>query len=341
MQEHIERTKTQFDADFQTVTSTKELEALKIAFLGKKGHLQKLMEGLRAVPREMKPQMGKYVNDLKVFIESRIAEKATLLAQQEESEKLAGEKIDITLPGRRGPLSSRHPVAAMIDQMVDIFVEMGFSVQSGPEIETDYYNFEGLNFPPDHPARDMQDTIYIEPNILMRTQTTAFQLRVMESAKPPLRVICPGKCYRNESISARSHVFFHQVDVMYVAENVSLQDLSATISTFIQKLFGREMALRFRPSYFPFVEPGVEVDMQCLLCEGKGCPICKHSGWLEILGAGMVHPNVFVNAGLDPEKYTGYAAGIGVERLLMLRHGIHDIRLLFENDMRFLSQFPA
>jgi len=341
MQEHIERIKTKFASDLQTVASVKDIEVLKIEYLGKKGHLQQLMEALRTVPREKKPEMGKLVNDLKVALEGKIAEKETCLASAEESIKLAGEKIDITLPGRGGHISSRHPVAAMLDEMIDIFIEMGFSVQSAPEIETDYYNFEGLNFPPDHPARDMQDTIYIEPNILMRTQTTAFQLRVLESAKPPLRVICPGKCYRNESISARSHVFFHQIDVLYVAEKVSLQDFYATISTFIEKLFGKEMNVRFRPSYFPFVEPGVEVDMSCLLCGGKGCPICKHSGWLEIMGAGMVHPQVFVNAGLDPEKYTGYAAGIGVERLLMLRYGIDDIRILFENDMRFLSQFPT
>jgi phenylalanyl-tRNA synthetase alpha chain len=337
----IEEIKKQFEAELGIVASLKEIEELKLKYLGKKGLVQAQMQHLRNVPPEQKPEFGKIVNDLKVYVEGTIATSEGYFHEKEELAKLSQEVIDTSAPGRKKNLGSKHPVTAMIDEIVDIFISMWFSVVDAPEIETDYYNFEVLNFAPDHPARDMQDTFYIEPGVLLRTHATTFQGRLLESEKPPLRVICPGRVYRNETISTRSHVFFHQVDGMYIAEKVSFQDLISTMSEFIQKLFHKEVAVRFRPSYFPFVEPGCEVDVACLVCEGKGCPICKHSGWLEILGAGMIHPQVLRNCGLDPEKYTGYAWGLGVERLILLRYGITDIRLFAENDMRFLSQFPV
>ena len=229
----------------------------------------------------------------------------------------------------------------MLDEITDIFVSMGFTVALGPEIETEYYNFDVLNISPDHPARDMQDTFYVAPGMVLRTHTSNVQGRVMENTNPPIRIICPGRVFRNETIDASHHVFFHQVEGLYVDVGVSLQDLLSLLSDFVRKLFKKHVEVRLRPSYFPFVEPGVELDMSCLLCEGKGCATCKHTGWIEVLGAGMVHPQVLRNVGLDPEKYTGYAWGLGVERMVALRSGIRDIRLFAENDMRFLSQFYA
>jgi phenylalanyl-tRNA synthetase alpha chain len=229
----------------------------------------------------------------------------------------------------------------VMDEMIDILVSMGFSVQYGPDVDTEWYNFEALNFPPDHPARDMQDTFYIAPNVLLRTHTSNTQVRVMEAHKPPIRVMMPGRVYRNEAITARSHVFFHQVEGLYIDKGVTFADLMATMHEFIGKLFNADVETRFRPSYFPFVEPGMEVDLRCLSCKGTGCNLCKHTGWLEIAGAGMVHPEVLKNGAIDPEEYTGYAWGMGVERLAMLKHGIKDIRLFTENDLRFVKQFSA
>jgi phenylalanyl-tRNA synthetase alpha chain len=337
----IDQIHSQFESDLQKANSFKELEDLRVKYLGKKGPVQNQMLQLREVAPEQKREFGKLVNDLKVDIEKKLTEAETVFREKEETARLACENIDVTLPGRRKNFGSKHIITQVIDEMVDIFISMGFSVQTAPEIETDYYNFEVLNFTPDHPARDMQDTFYVAPGVLLRTQTTNFQGRLMEKVKPPIRAICPGRVYRNESISARSHVFFHQLDGLYVAEKVSFQDLIATISEFIKKLFKRDMRVRYRPSFFPFVEPGTEVDIGCLVCNGSGCPICKYTGWLEILGAGMVHPQVLRNVGLDPEKYSGYAWGMGVERMILARYGIKDIRLFAENDMRFLSQFPA
>ena len=341
MKEIIDEIRKIFDTEVAACKSVKEIEELKIKYLGKKGQVQAQMQHLRNVAPADKPEFGKLVNDLKVYVEALLERTELFFYEKEESSKLSCENIDTTLPGRQKMLASKHPISAMIDEIVDIFISMGFSVVESPEIETDYYNFEVLNFSPDHPARDMQDTFYIEPNVLLRTHATTFQGRLLETMKPPLRVICPGRVYRNETISIRSHVFFHQVDGLYVAENVSYQDLISTMSEFIRKLFHKDISLRIRPSYFPFVEPGCEIDMACLVCEGKGCALCKNSGWLEILGAGMIHPQVFRNCGLDPEKYSGYAWGLGVERLILLRYGITDIRLFAENDMRFLAQFPS
>ena len=238
-------------------------------------------------------------------------------------------------------MGRKHPLTQAMDQIISILSGLGFSVQYGPDVDTDYYNFEVLNFPPDHPARDMQDTFYITPHVLLRTHTSNIQARVMEVNKPPIRIIAPGKVYRNETITARSHVFFHQVEAVYIDKNVTFGDLFATLDDFLSKLFKQDIGTRYRPSYFPFVEPGVEVDISCLVCQGKGCNLCKHSGWVEIAGAGMIHPEVLRNGGIDAEQYTGFAWGMGLERLVMMLRGIQDIRLFTENDLRFLNQFTA
>lgn len=335
----ISQLKKSFTEELSHAKSTRQLEELKVSFLGKKGKIASLMSELRNASPEEKPLLGKLINDLKEEIEA-LLESAFAAAQGEELEKaLEGEKIDISLPGRRRYLGRKHPLSQVMDQVLSILSEMGFSVQTGPDIELDYYNFEGLNYPPDHPARDMQDTFYLSEKYLLRSHTSNVQLRAMESHTPPIRIVAPGNVYRNETVSARSHVFFHQVEGLYVDQNVSLADLLATLKEFWSKLFSKEVEMRFRPSFFPFVEPGIEVDLACISCAKKGCRLCKQSGYLEVAGAGMVHPQVLKNGGIDPEVYTGYAWGMGIERIAMLLFGIDDIRLFFENDLRFLEQF--
>lgn len=339
MHTSIQAIRDEFIADLKRVTTTDEIEALKVKYLGKKGPIQNLMKFLKDVPPEQRPAFGKEVNDLKEEVSLQIADQEADLVAKEEVLQLKREKIDISLPGRKRPLGRKHVITQALDTIVDILMGMGFSVQYGPDIDTDYYNFEALNFSSDHPARDMQDTFYITPQVLLRTHTSNVQVRVMEAHQPPIRIITPGKAYRNETITARSHVFFHQVEGLYIDKDVTFADLLATMQEFFQKLFQREIETRYRPSYFPFVEPGLEVDIRCLSCEGKGCPLCKHTGWLEVAGAGMVHPEVLKNGGIDPEIYTGYAWGMGVERMVLLKHGVKDIRLFTENDLRFLEQF--
>lgn len=331
----------QFADEIANVLFSKELEALKVKYLGKKGPLQDLMKELKTLPPEQRPEIGKCINDLKEEITEQLLSKQQKLIIQEELSQLEQEQIDITLPGRKQFQGRKHIITKVLDEVLDILIEMGFSVQYGPDVDNDYYNFEALNFPPDHPARDMQDTFYIAPNVLLRTQTSNVQPRVMEMTSPPIRIISPGKAYRNESITARSHVFFHQVEVLYINKGVSFADLFATLDTFLKKLFGETVNIRYRPSYFPFVEPGLEVDISCLACKGEGCYLCKYMEWLEILGAGMVHPEVLSMGGIDPEVYSGYAWGMGIERLAMLKYGVNDIRLFTENDLRFLSQFST
>ncbi len=335
----MEQIRQQFEHDIISCGSLKDIEQLKIKYLGKKGLVQGLMGELKTLSPEEKKAFGARVNDLKCFIEASLESQSALLSEKEIEKQIANETVDITLPGRSLKVGSKHPISKAIEEIVGVFQDLGFSVQLGPEVDTDYYNFDVLNFPADHPAKDMQDTFYIDPGVLLRTHTTTVQGRVMERTKPPIRFVCPGKVYRNESVSARSHVFFHQVDGVYVDEGVSMQDLMWTLSEFVRRLFKKDVKMRFRPSYFPFVEPGVELDIECLICQGHKCPVCKHSGWLEILGAGMVHPHVLQNVGIDPEKYTGFAWGMGVDRTIMLLHGIKDIRLFAENDLRFLRQF--
>jgi phenylalanyl-tRNA synthetase alpha chain len=331
----------QFEQEIARAVSSKEIEEIKVRYLGKKGLVSQQLLALRDVPANEKPLLGKLVNECKENIEQRILSCLTYAQNREEQERLAGEALDVTLPGRRAFLGSKHPLTAICDEILDIVVSMGFSIQLAPEIDSEYYNFDLLNIAEDHPARDMQDTFYLAPGVVLRTHTSNVQGRFMESMVPPLRIVSPGRCFRNESISARHHVFFHQIEGLYVDEQVSMQDLLFTLDDLLKKIFNKAIEVRFRPSYFPFVEPGIEADIACHFCAAKGCPVCKYTGWLEVLGAGMVHPQVFRNAGLDAEKYTGFAWGMGIERIAMLRYGIDDLRLFAENDLRFLSQFPA
>jgi len=341
MQPTIETLRQEFKTELSLAKSTANLEVVKVKYLGKKSPIQNLMRALKDVPQEQRPECGKWINDLKEEISASIETSQQQLIASEETLQLQNEKIDITLPGRRRFSGRKHIITQTMDEMIDILMGMGFSVQYGPDIESDYYNFEALNFAPDHPARDMQDTFYITSNMLLRTHTSNIQARVMESQKPPIRIIAPGKVYRNETITARSHVFFHQIELFYVDKDVAFSDLMATMHEFLKKLFKKEVETRYRPSYFPFVEPGMEVDLRCLSCEGSGCQLCKHTGWLEIAGAGMIHPEVLKNGDIDPEVYSGFAWGMGVERVILLRRGVNDIRQFTENDMRFLEQFSG
>jgi phenylalanyl-tRNA synthetase alpha chain len=339
MQSTIETLRQEFKTELSLIASTINLEILKVKYLGKKSPIQNLMRTLREVSPEERPECGKLINDLKEEISASIEASQNEFILKEEALQLQSEKIDITLPGRSRFPGRKHIITQTMDEMIDILAGMGFSVQYGPDIESDYYNFEALNFALDHPARDMQDTFYITPNMLLRTHTSNIQVRVMESQKPPIRIIAPGKVYRNETITARSHVFFHQIELFYVDKNVTFADLIATMDEFLKKFFNKEIETRYRPSYFPFVEPGMEVDLKCLSCGGCGCYLCKQSGWLEIAGAGMIHPEVLKNGDIDPEVYSGFAWGMGVERVILLGRGVDDIRQFTENDYRFLQQF--
>jgi phenylalanyl-tRNA synthetase alpha chain len=332
----------QFEHALLSCLTTEDVEALRLRYLGKKGIVSDLLRRFKDVPPEEKKTYGEKVNALKGYVENKLEQVSADFSKKEMAWQMQQEAIDVTLPGRSRSLGAMHPLMSTIDEIVQIMKDLGFSIQVGPQIETEYYNFELLNFPVDHPAKDMQDTFYIEPGVLLRTHTSPVQGRIMEKAIPPIRIACPGRVFRNEDVSARSHAFFHQVEALYIDKDVSMQDLFWTFREFVRRLFGRDdLQVRFRPSYFPFVEPGTECDATCLICNGKGCVLCKGSGWLEICGAGMVHPQVLRNVGIDPEKYQGYAWGLGVERLVMLRRAIKDIRLFSENDLRFLNQFHA
>jgi len=340
VKDKIQELKKQFQDDLMTHQTPAELEQLRVKYLGRKSPIQDLMKHLRDVSNEERPLVGKEINELKTFVSELLQdriEKASFVAMQMQ---LSSEKVDVTLPGERSSLGKKHPVLQTLEKAINILKDMGFSVQYSPEIESEFYNYGGLNYPEDHPARDMQDTFYIDKETLLRSHTTNIQQRLFETHEPPIRVISPGKCYRNETISTRSHVFFFQIDAIYVDTNVTFGDLLSTKEEFYSKYFNQKIELRVRPSYFPFVEPGMEVDISCTNCGGKGCKLCKQTGWLEVAGAGMVHPEVLKTGGLDPEKYSGFAWGGGIERLCMLEHGISDIRLFTENNMRFLRQFP-
>ncbi len=339
LEETITAIRSDAEQDLCLCTQAKEVDALKVKYLGKKGRVQGLMPLLKDLPNEQRPQLGKLINDLKATLEEQFSFAIERFASAELNARLETEWVDVTLPGRRRFLGREHVIVKMLDEALEILSGMGFSVQYGPDIESDFYNFEALNFPKDHPARDMHDTFYISGDMLLRTHTSNTQVRVMESCSPPIRMVAPGKSYRNEDVSARSHVLFHQVEGLYIDKNVTFADLLATLEEFFVKLLDQEIKMRYRPSYFPFVEPGVEIDISCIMCEQKGCSVCKQTGWLEVAGAGMVHPEVMKSGGLDPEEYLGYAWGFGIERLAMLRYRIPDIRLFQENNLRFLQQF--
>jgi phenylalanyl-tRNA synthetase alpha chain len=326
--------------ELQEAASSKDLENIKVKYLGKKGPIQQLMMELKNCASEERPHFGKLINDLKEELVSHCDHSLSRLKSQELDSQLQNEWIDVGLPPRTPYLGAVHPINQMLERIVDILAGMGFAVRLGPDVESDYYNFGGLNFAPDHPARDMQDTFYLAPDLLLRTHTSNVQVHALEEFAPPIRMVAPGRTFRNEDISSRSHVFFHQIEGFYVDKNVTFADLLSTMDEFLSKLLGEKAQTRFRPSYFPFVEPGMEVDVRCTACKGAGCRMCKHTGWLEICGTGMIHPNVLRKGNIDPEVYSGYAWGMGIERLAMLEMNIHDIRLFTENDIRFLSQFP-
>ncbi|MGE5497523.1 MAG: phenylalanine--tRNA ligase subunit alpha [Syntrophothermus sp.] len=336
MTQTISETGNNFSQEISAVTDLKQLEELRLKYLSRKGIIATLFEDLKLVPKEEKPAVGKSLNELRNSVQSQFDE----LKEKLETASSAGKKsIDLSLPGRLHSVGSRHILIQTLDEIKSIFKSMGFSVSEGPELESDYNNFGALNFAPDHPARDMQDTFFVNKNYLLRTHTSPVQIRVMTGQNPPVRTIMPGKVYRNEAISARSYCLFHQVEGLYVDKGVTFAELKGTLVSFARQFYGSSLKYRFRPSFFPFTEPSAEMDITCYICGGKGCRMCKGSGWLEILGCGMVDPNVFKEVGYDPEVYTGYAFGMGIERIAILKYDIPDIRLYFENDLRFLKQF--
>ena len=332
----IEQIKNNFVESINEVNLLSELEHLRITYLGRNGIITKLFDQLKTVSNEDKPAFGKLLNNLRSETTELFNQKKSVL-ESGQSDNFSD--IDLTLPGKTIKLGSRHILSQTMFEIKSIFKGLGFSVYDGPELESDYYNFEALNFPADHPARDMQDTFFVSEQFVLRTHTTPVQIRIMEKEQPPIRAIMPGRVYRNEAISARSYCIFHQVDGIYVDTDVSFAELKGTLVSFAKQFYGEELKYRFRPSFFPFTEPSAEMDITCYICNGKGCRVCKHTGWLEILGCGMVDPNVFNYVNYDSEKYTGYAFGMGIERIAMLKYGIDDIRIFFENDLRFLKQF--
>jgi phenylalanyl-tRNA synthetase alpha chain len=325
----------------QTEAKTADaVEAFRIEWLGTKGQVKNLMAEMKNVANEKKKEFGQLLNAFKVMAEEKYE---ALKQTTDNGQQTAGNAFDWTLPGDPLPLGSRHPISLVRNQIVSIFKRLGFAVAEGPEIEDDWHNFGALNLPEDHPARDMQDTFYVSQNPawVLRTHTSNVQIHEMQKGKLPIRLIMPGRVFRNETISARAHCFFHQVEGLYVAENVSFADLKQTLYFFVKEMYGQDVKVRFRPSYFPFTEPSAEMDVSCQICGGTGCNVCKHTGWVEILGCGMVHPNVLQNCGIDPNKYTGFAFGMGIERITMLKYDVKDLRLFSENDVRFLKQFTG
>ncbi|OGC93940.1 MAG: phenylalanine--tRNA ligase subunit alpha [candidate division Zixibacteria bacterium RBG_16_48_11] len=326
-------------ADLRKISGKDQLEEFRIKYLGRRGAILGILDQLRRLTPDQKREVGQRANLLKAKLEEAFQELLQKLSVSTAAGQKPGDFFDYTLPGRQYPQAKIHPLTSVTNQILEIFYRLGFELATGPEIETDYYNFEALNIPAWHPARDMQDTFYLENDYLLRTHTSPVQIRSFESRKPPLKILAPGRVYRHEAINVRSYSTFYQVEGFYVDENVTLADLKGTLFAFVKAFYGEQTKARFRPSYFPFTEPSAEVDISCILCQGKGCSLCKQTGWLEILGCGMIHPNVFKNVGYDPEKYTGYAFGLGVDRIALQKLQIPDIRLLYENDIKFLGQF--
>lgn len=330
--------KKSFSDDLNSAGILADLQQLRSKYLGKKGVVTEKLKLLSNIPADERPAFGKLINEIKVAIEHDIDAKESLLKREELNKRLVSEAIDYTLPGRYTSPGSRHPISRVLQEITDIFANMGFDIEVGPEVELDYYNFEALNIPKDHPARDMQDTFYISDDVLLRTHTSPVQVRIMEKKKPPLKFIVPGKVYRCDADVTHSPMF-HQVEGLMVDTDIAFSDLKGVIEIFFHSIFSKETPVRFRPSFFPFTEPSAEVDIGCIFCKGSGCRVCKGSGWLEVMGAGMVNPRVFEMAGYDSDIYTGFAFGMGVERITMLKYAIDDLRLFFENDIRFLRQF--
>ena len=335
MQKEIEELKTKVTEALKETKAVRALYDLKLHF---QSELKGISGGMKDLPKEERPAFGKLLNEFKNGVEAMFEERAAVLKEEEMQKKYEAERVDITLPGKTCAAGALHPITLVKNQLIDIFAGMGFKVFEGPEIETDYYNFQALNLPADHPARDMQDTFYVAPGLLLRSQTSPNQVRVMEKEKAPIKILCPGKVYRSDSDASHSPIF-HQIEGLVVDKNLSLCDLKGCLEFMARRLFDDDTRIRFRPSYFPFTEPSVEVDVTCSNCHGKGCPLCKYTGWIEILGAGMVHPNVLENCGVDSKKFNGFAFGVGIERIAIIKYGIPDIRLFYENYVRFLKQF--
>lgn len=340
MEQQLKTLRQEAIAEMQRADSLETLNDLRVKYLGKKGSLTGLLRGLGSLTPEERPKIGQIVNEIRTELEQTIGRKTEQLKQQQLAQKLASEKIDVTLPGRRVNMGHKHPLTLTLNRIKETFMRMGFDVAEGPEIEQDYFNFEALNLPKDHPARDMQDSFYITEDILLRTHTSPVQARTMQASEPnkPIRIIAPGKVYRRDYDATHSPMF-HQVEGLVVDKGISFADLKGTLELFIREIFGSDTRVRFRPSFFPFTEPSAEVDISCVMCGGAGCRVCSHTGWLEILGSGMVHPHVLEMSKYDPDKVSGFAFGMGVERIAMLIYGIDDLRLFYDNDIRFIQQF--
>lgn len=339
MEKQLLEIQNNFNMEIVNANDPKDIEEIRIKYLGKKGLLTSVLKQMGKLSPEQRPIIGQKANEIRNFISENIEKKVVLIKEQELNKKLLEEKIDVTLPGKKHFLGHKHPMSTILDEVSDIFIGMGFSIVSGPEVEKDYYNFEALNMPKHHPARDTQDTFYINENTLLRTQTSSVQIRTMQNQKPPIRIISPGKVYRSDEVDATHSPVFNQIEGLVVDKGVSFSDLKGTLSNFIKILYGKDSVIRFRPHHFPYTEPSAEVDVQCFSCHGKGCRLCKNEGWIEILGCGMVHPKVLENCGIDPNVYSGFAFGVGLERIAMRRYKIDDMRLFYENDIRFLKQF--
>lgn len=339
MKEKLQEIKRAVEQVLAEAADLDTLENIRIKYLGKKGELTAVLKGMGKLSPEERPVIGALANEIRSFLEKEIDEKKSELSRKLQEVKLKKEVIDVTMPGKKQETGKLHPLTQVMDDIKDIFIGMGFEIAEGPEVELDYYNFEALNIPKNHPARDTQDTFYIEDNIVLRTQTSPIQVRVMEKQKPPIRVIAPGRVYRSDAVDATHSPVFHQIEGLVVDKGVTMADLKGTLEAFIKSLYGEDAKVRFRPHHFPFTEPSAEVDVSCFVCGGEGCRVCKGEGWIEILGCGMVHPKVLSGCGIDPEEYSGFAFGMGLERVAMRRYDIDDLRLFFENDLRFLKQF--
>lgn len=339
MQEQLRKIQEEAAASLEAVSDKAGLDALRLKLLGKKGDLTMLLRSMGQLPADMRPKAGQMINEVREKLTAQLDALDSKIKKLEQEKKLAREAIDVTEPRKHTPLGSMHPVSLVQDQLIDVFTGMGFDVVEGPEVEYDHYNFELLNLPKNHPARDAQDTFYIEDNIVLRTHTSPVQARTMLTRKPPIRIVCPGRVYRADEVDATHSPMFHQMEGLVIDEDVTMADLKGTLDAFAKALYGDDVTTRFRPSFFPFTEPSAEVDLTCVNCHGKGCRVCKGTGWIEVLGAGMVNPKVLDMCGIDSKKYRGFAFGVGLERIVMLRYGITDMRALYEGDVRFLSQF--
>lgn len=339
MKQALEKIRQSAVQELEAIQDLKLLDTVRVKYLGKKGELTAILKQMGSLTADERPIIGALANEIRSDIEEKIARHTQELREQSLQKKLLEEKLDVTMPGKQQPMGKKHPLTKVLEEIEEISLGMGFDIAEGPEVEYDYYNFEALNLPPDHPARDSQDTFYVTENILLRSQTSPVQIRVMETQKPPIRIIAPGRVFRSDAADATHSPLFHQIEGLVVDKGITMANLKSTLETFIKKIYGDDSVVRFRPHHFPFTEPSAELDVMCFNCHGEGCRLCKGEGWIEVLGCGMVHPKVLANCGIDPEVYSGFAFGIGLERIVMKRYGIDDIRLFFENDDKFLSQF--